>query len=158
MGVVNVTPDSFFEASRAPDPAAAVALARRHVDDGADLIDVGGESTRPGAAPVDPDAELARVLPVLEALRGEAASSIDTRHELVARAAVGAGAVLLNDVGGELAGLAGELGCGYVAMHQRGIPAGAAPPPGAPGLLDEVAEHVIGLARRARAAGATTVY
>lgn len=158
MGVVNVTPDSFYAASRATTIEGALALAERHLDQGAALVDVGGESTRPGATPVDPSDEAARVVPVVEALQGRCRVSIDTRHADVARAAVAAGADVVNDVSSELAELAGELGCGYVAMHHRGIPAAGAPAPGDPGLVAEVADAVLAVGRRAKAAGATQVF
>ncbi len=105
MGVVNVTPDSFSDGGRFLDPAAAVAYARELESQGADLLDIGGESTRPGAAPVASDEELRRVSPVLEALAGscDAVLSIDTMKAAVARAAVEAGARMVNDVSGGLA-------------------------------------------------------
>lgn len=156
MGVLNATPDSFFPPSRATD-AAAVARARTLLEEGADLVDVGGESTRPGASAVDERTELDRVLPVLEALRG-ARVSIDTVKPGVARAAAAAGASLLNDVSGELAGLAAELGMGWVAMHHRGIPAGRDDGSRGPDVLDEVAARVLSLARDARARGVAEVY
>src|SRR5690606_6835690 len=103
MGVVNVTPDSFSDGGAFADHAAAIAHGLRLAEEGADWIDVGGESTRPGATPVPEAEELRRVLPVVEALAGEGlAVSIDTRKEAVARAAVAAGATLLNDVGARL--------------------------------------------------------
>ena len=97
MGVVNVTPDSFSDGGLFVEPAAAVEHARSLLDDGAALVDVGGESTRPGAAPVSADEELARVVPVLEALAG-LPISIDTSKAAVARRALELGAVLVNDV------------------------------------------------------------
>src|SRR5581483_12427067 len=100
MGILNVTPDSFAESPHVQHPDAAAAAALRMEAEGADLIDVGGESTRPGAEPVSADEELARVMPVLERLRGRLAVplSIDTYKAVVARAAVGAGAAIVNDV------------------------------------------------------------
>jgi dihydropteroate synthase len=131
MGIVNVTPDSFSDGGSAYDPddhpGRAVAHARALVDAGADLVDVGGESTRPGADPVDLDQELARVLPVVEALAGDVAVSIDTTKAAVARAAVEAGAVLVNDVSAgalddAMLPTVAELDCGYVLMHMQGTP------------------------------------
>ena len=111
MGVVNVTPDSFSDGGRFLDHAAALAHARRLVGEGADWIDVGGESTRPGAAPVPAGAELARVLPVVEALAAEGVPvSVDTRKAEVATAAVAAGARMVNDVSAGLAEVAGGAG------------------------------------------------
>jgi dihydropteroate synthase len=157
MGVVNVTPDSFFAPSRAEGTAAA-ARGRALAAAGATLLDIGGESTRPGAAGVPEDVELDRVVPVVAALSGAARVSVDTVKPAVARAAVAAGATLLNDVSGQLAALAAELGVGWVAMHHRGIPAATHEAPIGPGVADVVAAHVLGLARAARDLGVTEVY
>ncbi len=125
MGIVNVTPDSFADDIARSDPGAAIAHGLRLADEGADLIDVGGESTRPGAAPVSVDQEAARVLPVVAALVGRGiAVSIDTMHAQVARSAVEAGACLVNDVSGGLADPAmhatvAALRVPYVLMHWR---------------------------------------
>ena len=127
MGILNVTPDSFANPAALLDAAAAVAAALRMEADGADLIDVGGESTRPGADPIPAAEELARVLPVLNALRGRlrVPLSIDTYKADVARAAVGAGAVIVNDVSGlqrdpALARAVAESGAALILMHSRG--------------------------------------
>ncbi|QCB95450.1 dihydropteroate synthase [Cellulomonas shaoxiangyii] len=126
MGVVNVTPDSFSDGGRWFDADAAVAHALELAAQGADLLDVGGESTRPGAARVPVDEELARVLPVVRRLvDAGAAVSVDTTRASVARAAVEAGAVLVNDVSGgvadpEMAAVVAGTGAAYVAMHWRG--------------------------------------
>src|SRR2546423_9883646 len=127
MGILNVTPDSFADAQSRLDPAAAVAAALRMEGEGADLIDVGGESTRPGALPVPVDEELSRILPVLTALRGRVRVplSIDTYKADVARAAVAAGAEPVNDVRGlredaALGRVAAETGAALVLMHTRG--------------------------------------
>ena len=126
MGVVNVTPDSFSDGGRWFTPNAAVAHGLELLDQGADLLDVGGESTRPGARRVPVEDELARVLPVVEALASRgAAVSVDTTRAVVARAAVERGAVLVNDVSGGLAdaqmpAVVAETGVAYVAMHWRG--------------------------------------
>jgi dihydropteroate synthase len=126
MGVLNVTPDSFSDGGRWFTPDAAVAHGLRLLDDGADLLDVGGESTRPGAARVPVAEELDRVLPVVRALveRGVPVS-VDTTRAEVAAAAVDAGAVLVNDVSGGLADpeirdVVARTGVVYVAMHWRG--------------------------------------
>nr|WP_146905602.1 dihydropteroate synthase [Cellulomonas aerilata] len=126
MGVVNVTPDSFSDGGRWFEPDDAVAHGLTLLEQGADLLDVGGESTRPGAGRVPVDDELARVLPVVRALadRG-AAVSVDTTRAEVARAAVEHGAVVVNDVSGGLADpgmhrAVADLGVVYVAMHWRG--------------------------------------
>jgi dihydropteroate synthase len=125
MGVVNVTPDSFSDGGRYFDPQAAVAHGRQLLADGADLLDIGGESTRPGAVRPSVDEELSRVLPVVEALAREATVSVDTMRSEVAREALRAGAAVVNDVSGGLADpaildvVAGS-GATYVAMHWRG--------------------------------------
>ena len=128
MGVVNVTPDSFSDGGRFLDEAAAVSHALRLIGEGADILDIGGESTRPGAEPVSVDEEIARVLPVIEAVRRESELpvSIDTMKPEVARAAAAAGATIWNDVSA-LRGVgalqaAAELGCGVVLMHMQGEP------------------------------------
>lgn len=131
MGVVNVTPDSFSDGGAVyPDghPDAAIALGRQLLAEGADVLDVGGESTRPGAEPVSGDEERGRVEPVVGALAAEGAVvSIDTTKPTVARAALDAGAMIVNDVGAagddELLGVVAESGAGYVLMHSRATPA-----------------------------------
>ena len=126
MGVLNVTPDSFSDGGRFLEPGTAVAHGRALAADGADLVDVGGESTRPGATRPAEAEELARVLPVVRDLAAAGvAVSVDTMRAGVARAAVGAGAVLVNDVSGGLADPAmldtvAELGVPVVLMHWRG--------------------------------------
>ncbi len=126
MGVVNVTPDSFSDGGRWFEPAQAVAHGIELAEQGADLLDVGGESTRPGAARVPVEEELRRVIPVIEALVGAGASvSVDTTRAVVARRALDAGVVLVNDVSGGLAdermyAVVARAGVAYVAMHWRG--------------------------------------
>jgi dihydropteroate synthase len=129
MGVLNVTPDSFSDGGSFMDPAAAVAHAMQMEADGAYLIDVGGESTRPGAEPVPADEELRRVLPVLEQMEGSVAvpRSIDTSKALVARAAISAGASFVNDVTAlagdpDTAAVVAESGVEVCLMHMRGEP------------------------------------
>jgi dihydropteroate synthase len=129
MGIVNVTPDSFSDGGQFLDTDAAIAHALQLVADGADLIDIGGESTRPYPEPVGADEELRRVLPVVERLTGEAAVpiSIDTSKAAVARAAVDAGAEIINDVTGlagdpEMVRAALETGAGVCVMHMQGTP------------------------------------
>jgi dihydropteroate synthase len=128
MGVLNVTPDSFSDGGRFARFDAALAHARRMVEEGAAIIDVGGESTRPGASPATLDEELSRVIPVIEALRAESTVfiSVDTTKPEVMRAAVRAGADIINDVRalaepGALA-TAAETGAGVCLMHMRGEP------------------------------------
>ncbi|WP_437582778.1 dihydropteroate synthase [Paramicrobacterium sp. CJ85] len=126
MGVVNVTPDSFSDGGRFFSHDDAIAHARQLHDEGADLIDVGGESTRPGAVLVDPDEEQRRVIPVIEQLaRDGIRVSVDTMHASTAAAAVAVGAEIINDVSGGLVDpdmprVAAESGRDFVAMHWRG--------------------------------------
>src|SRR5258706_8102397 len=131
MGIVNVTPDSFSDGGLHLDPARAVEHALRLLDEGADIIDIGGESTRPGAAAtVSAEQEMERVLPVILAVkreRPEAIVSVDTYKASVARAAVGAGAEIVNDVSGgtwdeAMLPMLSGLQCGFVLMHMRGRP------------------------------------
>jgi dihydropteroate synthase len=129
MGIVNVTPDSFSDGGLFLDASRAVEHARQLVAEGADILDIGGESTRPNAQPVGEAEELRRVMPVIEALAGTIAVpiSIDTCKPAVARAALAAGASLVNDVAtarqaDEMFHLVAETGAGYVAMHSQGTP------------------------------------
>jgi dihydropteroate synthase len=132
MGVLNVTPDSFSDGGRAlardGGPERAIELGLALTDDGADCIDVGGESTRPGADPVPIDVELARVVPVVTGLVAQGVLvSIDTRHAEVARVALDAGATIVNDVGalasdGRMLEVVAAAGAAYVIMHLRGEP------------------------------------
>jgi dihydropteroate synthase len=129
MGILNVTPDSFSDGGRHAGPAAALDHARSLIAQGADLIDIGGESTRPGAQPVDADEETARTAPVVAALRSQwdGLISIDTMKSAVAAAALEAGADIVNDVSGlradpAMPGLCAATGCGVVVMHMRGEP------------------------------------
>ena len=129
MGIVNVTPDSFSDGGHFLDPRAAIDHARRLICEGADVIDIGGESTRPDAEPVNESEELRRVLPVIEALAGEVKIpiSIDTMKPGVAVAALRAGASIVNDVLANREDPAmwrtvADAGAGYVAMHMQGTP------------------------------------
>ncbi len=155
MGVLNVTPDSFSDGGRWLDAGAAVEHGLQMVQEGADVIDVGGESTRPGADPVDTDEELRRVLPVIEALAPHTRVSIDTRKADVAREAVAAGASLVNDVSATLAPVARAAGAGWVAMHMQGDPRTMQQ---APAYVDVVAEITAFLMERAEAAGVDEVW
>jgi dihydropteroate synthase len=153
MGILNTTPDSFYPASRSANGADALERGRRMFAAGADVVDVGGESTRPGATPVSEIDELARVLPAVSALAPLGAVSIDTSKPGVARAAVAAGARIINDVSCTLVELAGELGVGYVAMHRRGDSATMELEPVYDDVVGEVHGFLVDAARRARAAG-----
>ncbi|HZD87376.1 MAG TPA: dihydropteroate synthase [Gaiellaceae bacterium] len=124
MGVVNVTPDSFSDGGVHTDPSVAAAAARRMVEEGAAIVDVGGESTRPGSAGVPVEEELRRVLPVLDRLGGDLPLSIDTSKAAVARAALARGAILVNDVTAlrgdpELAGVVADAGAYLCLMHMQ---------------------------------------
>jgi dihydropteroate synthase len=127
MGVVNVTPDSFSDGGVHLDPEAAAEAARRMVAEGAAIVDIGGESTRPGSDGVSADEELRRVVPVLDRLGGELPISIDTSKAAVAEAALECGAILVNDVtalrgGPELAGVVADNGAYLCLMHMQGEP------------------------------------
>ena len=129
MGVVNVTPDSFSDGGKFQSTNQAVEHALRLAEEGADILDIGGESTRPGAESVGGSVELSRVIPVIEKLAGQtqAALSIDTQKPTVAQAAVKAGAVIINDIAANrkdeaMWQLVAETGAGYVAMHMQGTP------------------------------------
>jgi dihydropteroate synthase len=166
VGVLNLTPDSFSDGGRllrgdgAPDLAAALAAARALVLAGADVLDIGGESTRPGAAPVPAALEIARTRPVIEALAKELATklSIDTRKASVAEAALAAGACVVNDVSGlqhdaALARVAEAAGATLVLGHLRGTPATMQGAVHFDDVLGEVAAELSEAAARARALG-----
>ena len=159
MGVLNVTPDSFSDGGRFDAPADAVARGHQLMADGADWVDVGGESTRPGAAPVSASEELRRVLPVVEALAGQGIRvSVDTRKAEVARAAVAAGAQLINDVGASLGEVAAELGVAWVAMHAQGDPTTMQHEPRYDDVVAEVGDFLEERAEWALAAGVVEVW
>ena len=158
MGVLNVTPDSFSDGGRYLRPADALARGLAMVAEGADLVDVGGESTRPGARPVDEDEELRRVVPVVEALAGRVRLSVDTTKPSVARAAVAVGATLVNDISGRLFPVAASLGVGWVAMHMQGTPADMQRRPHYDDVVGEVHDFLLALAERARSAGVGEVW
>jgi dihydropteroate synthase len=160
-GVVNVTDDSFSDGGRLyPDghPGAAIAFAESLLGEGADLLDIGGESSRPGAAPVERDEELRRVLPVVERLAAQGAvCSIDTTKAEVARAALDAGATIVNDVSGardpRLLGVVAERGAAYVLMHTRATPADMQRHTDYDDVVAEVYEFLSDGLRRCRGAG-----
>lgn len=125
MGILNVTPDSFFDGGRYANTTAAVERGLQMIEEGIDIIDIGGESTRPGAERVSQEEELARVLPVIESLGSKIIVSIDTTRAEVARAAVESGARIVNDISAgrydqEMFSRVAELNCPYIAMHSRG--------------------------------------
>ncbi len=165
MGVLNVTPDSFSDGGRFLDHASAVARGRTMIAEGACIIDVGGESTRPGAVPVGEDEEVARVIPVIKALATDSAVtagfvriSIDTRHAAVAVAAVAAGATIVNDVSASLHEVTADLGVGWVAMHMRGDPRTMQDEPAYDDVVAEVRDFLVERATAAATAGVPEVW
>jgi dihydropteroate synthase len=160
FGVVNVTPDSFSDGGAHATTEAAVAHALRLVEEGADVLDVGGESTRPGASAVPPDVERDRVVPVVRALREKGVAlpvSVDTRKATVADAALRAGATVVNDVSAgsdpAMFPTAAAHGAGMVLMHMRGDPATMQREPRYDDVVAEVRAHLVARAGAARAAG-----
>lgn len=160
MGIVNVTPDSFHAASRVASLEAAVTAALDMWDAGADWIDIGGESTRPGAQPVLASEEITRVIPVIEALRNERPSgliSIDTRHPIVAAEAIAAGANMVNDVSGlrdpEMFNLVLESKCAVCILHMLGQPGNMQKSPVYNDVVNEVSESLLSTAHRLIANG-----
>ncbi len=160
MGILNVTPDSFSDGGLWNDPARAIARAAEMLEEGAEILDVGGESTRPGAAPVDPEEETRRVVPVIRAIRREfprARISVDTRRAAVAAAALEAGADLVNDVSAlgdpGMAGVVARAGCPVILMHMRGTPDRMQDDTSYEDLLGEIAGHLAERRDRALAAG-----
>jgi dihydropteroate synthase len=158
LGIVNVTADSFSDGGRFLDQRLAIEHGLRLRDDGAGMVDVGGESTRPGAQPVAPDEELRRVLPVVEALaRAAVAVSVDTMKPEVMRAAIDAGARVINDVNGFRAPGAVEAVAnapvGVVIMHMQGTPATMQEAPRYGDVVAEVSAYLVGRARALEEAG-----
>ncbi len=165
MGVLNVTPDSFSDGGLYDTFERAVARGIAMAEEGADVIDVGGESSRPGAAPVSLEVELARVVPVIEALAaapGVTARgvrlSVDTVKPDVATAAVAAGATLINDISASLFEVAAATGAGWVAMHMRGQPRTMQDDPRYDDVVAEVRAFVLDRASEARRAGVAEVW
>lgn len=158
MGILNVTPDSFSDGGSWVSVEAAVAEGRAMFEAGASIVDVGGESTRPGAVPVDADEELRRVVPVVEELSDYGTVSIDTRKESVARRCVRAGALIVNDVSASLGTVAAEHGVGCVAMHMRGDPTTMQDDPQYDDVTREVLAHLLPRAGAARRHGAPRVW
>jgi dihydropteroate synthase len=156
MGVVNITPDSFSDGGRFREPEAAVAHARRLAAEGADIIDIGGESTRPGAAPVSEEEELRRLLPVLESLP-DLCVSVDTRRPAVMQAVLRAGASMVNDIQALSAPYALEAvaatGCAVCLMHMKGEPATMQREPRYGDVVGEVKAFLQAAVRKAMFAG-----
>jgi dihydropteroate synthase len=160
MGVLNVTPDSFSDGGEYFDPDRAVAQAKTLLDEGSRIVDIGGESTRPGSDPVSPQEELRRVMPVVRGIltsRPEAIVSIDTRRAATAEAALDAGAGVVNDVtalgDSGMANLAAERGCPIVLMHMLGEPKSMQQDPFYEDVVREVRDFLARRAERAIKAG-----
>ena len=160
MGIVNVTPDSFADGGRYATPEKAIAHGEALVRQGADILDIGGESTRPGATPVSESEELRRVLPVIETLAARVAVplSIDTMKPAVARAALQAGASIVNDVAANRADnplwrLVAEAQAGYICMHMQGTPRTMQLNPVYTDVVREVEAFFVDRLRRLQACG-----
>jgi len=160
MGVVNVTPDSFSDGGLYLDHDAAIAHGMEIVAEGADVVDIGGESTRPGAAPVPVDEELRRVIPVIEALAPHVRVSVDTRKPEVAESAIAAGATLVNDVSATLHSVVAAAGpsVGWVAMHMLGDPRTMQENPVYDDVVADVRDFLVSRAGAAVAAGVEEVW
>lgn len=158
MGIVNVTPDSFSDGGLYLDPGKAIEHGLELIEAGADVLDIGGESTRPGAAEVPAAEELARVVPVVEGLAGAAKISIDTTKAAVAEAAIDAGAKIVNDVSGlrgdpDMAPLCAERGVEVVVMHMLGTPRTMQKDPRYENVVAEILEFLLDQVSVAEAAG-----
>ncbi len=158
MGVVNVTPDSFYDGGHHFDTDEAIAFGLSLIAEGADILDVGGESSRPGATPVSEDEELRRVLPVIRALSPHCRVSIDTMKRNVARLAVDAGATLINDITSSLHEIAAETGTAIALMHMRGIPQSMQDNPHYDDVVGEVFDYLVDAAQRAVDLGIEEIY
>jgi dihydropteroate synthase len=153
-----VTPDSFSDGGRWCDPVSAIEHGRQMVRDGATIVDVGGESTRPGAGSVAEAEELRRVLPVVEALAGVVEVSVDTRKPAVARAAVAAGATIINDVSAQLWPIAAETGAAWIAMHMPADPSVMQQHARYDDVVSEVRDYLVERAETAKARGVGQVW
>ncbi len=153
MGILNVTPDSFSDGGQYDSVDAAVQRGIEMFAAGADVVDVGGESTRPGAAPVSEDQELERVIPVIEDLSSMGQVSIDTRHVTVASEAVTAGATIINDVSASLSTVAAEAGVSWIAMHMQGLPENMQHDPSYSNVVGEVKDYLVEKALEAQQIG-----
>jgi dihydropteroate synthase len=158
MGVLNVTPDSFSDGGLYLDAERAVERGLQMVAEGADVVDVGGESSRPGAEPVSEAEERRRVLPVIDALAPHVRVSVDTVKAGVAAEAVAAGATLVNDISATLWPVAASTGAGWVAMHMRGTPRTMQVDPRYDDVVTEVRSYVLDRARQAADAGVAEVW
>jgi len=160
MGVVNVTPDSFYDGGRYLEPEAALDRCLKLLGDGADMLDIGGESSRPGAEPLSAEEELSRVLPVLESVRSKTAVpiSVDTCKAAVAEAALKSGADIINDISSfrlapDMPGVIARYGAGVVLMHMRGTPQVMQTLPPSKDILGEIRTQLRDAAKSALSAG-----
>jgi dihydropteroate synthase len=159
MGVVNVTPDSFYAESRRPEPEEALAFALKQVEAGADIVDIGGESTRPGAAPIGVEEEVRRVVPVVAKLRplSRVLISVDTRHAEVAEKSLDAGADMVNDVSAlsdpRMAEVVARNNAGVVLMHMKGTPSTMQVSPTYRDVVSEVEEYLERAIAKAESSG-----
>ncbi len=160
MGILNITPDSFYKGSRYTDLQAALAAAAKMLESGAKILDIGGESSRPGSNYIDEKEELERILPVIKAIRRnwDIAISVDTRKSAVAKAALDQGADIINDISalGDdpfMAKLCAEKGAAVVLMHKKGIPLSMQDEPWYEDCVTEVRDYLLAAANRAVQAG-----
>jgi dihydropteroate synthase len=159
MGVVNVTPDSFYAGSRRPEPEEALAFALQQVEAGADIVDIGGESTRPGSSPIDVEEEIRRVVPVVAKLRplSRVLISVDTRHAEVAEKSLDAGADMVNDVSAlsdpRMAEVLARNQAGVVLMHMKGTPSTMQVSPTYRNVVSEVEEYLARAIAKAQSSG-----
>jgi len=160
MGILNVTSDSFYAGTRIADSAAAIKAGLLMLENGADMLDIGGESSRPGADPVSADQELDRVLPVMEGLRSKTTLplSVDTTKASVAKAALQAGADIINDISAmradpDMAGIIAEYGAKVILMHMQGVPQTMQKEPHYSDVVSEVCDFLRHRAEAAQAAG-----
>lgn len=151
MGILNVTPDSFSDGGRYADPEKAVARATQMIEEGADIVDIGGESSRPGSCPVDAETELSRVLPVIEQLKAKTdiLISVDTQKSVVAEAALKAGAHIINDISAlesdrRMTEVARRYKAGLILMHKKGEPRDMQNDPQYGNVTDEVSDYLKG--------------
>ena len=159
MGIVNVTPDSFYDGGLWLETDAAVAHAKSLIEQGADVVDIGGESTRPGSHPIDETTELERTIPVVSAVAAMGVEvSIDTAKAAVAKAAVDAGAAIINDVSASLEDVAASAGAGWIAMHALGDSATMQDDPRYGDVVEDIADYLADAVRRGRAAGVERIW
>ncbi len=158
MGILNTTPDSFSDGGRHDTVERAVAHGEQMLRDGAHIIDVGGESSRPGADPVSSSEELARVLPVIERLAGQCLISIDTAKPEVADAALSAGAHIVNDITARLEDVAASHNAGWIAMHMLGEPRTMQENPIYGDVVGEIRDALLDAAERGKRAGVPNIW